>query len=117
MIDNLTSASTRLQPRTIAWIVAFAVVYDIGVLGLQVAPWFVSPQAGIAIGEYSGAIAVALCVTAAILIFRMTQSRRLRILLLAAAAVFALVTADDVFSIHERMDHGYARCSLPPCVT
>lgn len=105
MTDDLTSASTRLQPRTIAWIVAFAVVYDIGVLGLQVAQWLVSPQAGIAIGEYSSAIAVALCVTAAILIFRMTRSRRLRILLLAAAAVFALLTVDDVFSIHERMNN------------
>jgi len=105
MTDNPTSASPRLQPRTIAWFVAFAVAYDIGVLGLQVAQWLVSPQAGVAIGEYSGAIAVALCVTVAILIFRMTGSRRLRVLLLAAAAVFALLTADDVFSIHERMNN------------
>ena len=104
MTDNLTTASTRQQPRTIAWMVAFAVVYGVGVLGLQVAQWFVSPQAGIAIGEYSGAIAVALCVTAGILIFRMAQSRRLRIML-AAAAVFALLTADDVFSIHEIMNN------------
>lgn len=105
MTDNLTSASTRQQARTIAWMVAFAVAYDIGLLGLQVAQWFVSPQAGIDIGEYSGAIAVALCVTAGILIFRMAQSRRLRILLLAAAAVFALLTVDDVFSIHETMNN------------
>lgn len=105
MTENLTSASARLQPRTIAWFVAFAVAYGIGVLGLQVAQWLVSPQAGAVIGEYSGAIAVVLCVTVAILIFRMTGSRRLRILLLAAAAVFALLTADDVFSIHERMNN------------
>src|SRR6185312_16371881 len=105
MTENLTSASARLQPRTIAWFVAFAVAYAIGVLGLQVAQWLVSPQAGAVIGEYSGAIAVVLCVTVAILIFRMTGSRRLRILLLAAAAVFALLTADDVFSIHERMNN------------
>jgi hypothetical protein len=105
MTDNLTAASTKLQSRTIAWFVAFAVTYDIGVLGLQVAQWLVSPRAGVAIGEYSGAIAVALCVTLAILIFRMTGSRRLRILLLAVAAVFALLTADDVFSIHERMNN------------
>jgi hypothetical protein len=105
MTDNLTAASTRLQSRTIAWFVAFAVAYDIGVLGLQVAQWLVSPRAGVAIGEYSGAIAVALCVTLAILIFRMTGSRRLRILLLAVAAVFALLTVDDVFSIHERMNN------------
>ena len=105
MTENLTSAPPRLQPRTIAWIVAFAVVYDVGVLGMQIVQWLVSPQAGIAIGEYSSAIAVALCVTAAVLIFRMTHSRRLRMVLLAAAAVFALLTADDVFSIHERMNN------------
>jgi hypothetical protein len=105
MTENLISAPPRLPPRTIAWFVAFAIVYDIGVLGLQVAQWFVSPQAGVAIGEYSGTIAIALCVTVAILIFRMTHSRRLRMVLLAAAAVFALLTADDVFSIHERMNN------------
>jgi hypothetical protein len=105
MIDNLTPPPTRLHPHTITWFVAFAVVYDIGVLGLQVAQWFVSPQAGVAIDEYSGAIAVALCVTVAILIFRMTGSRRLRMVLLAAAAVFALLTVDDVFALHERMNN------------
>jgi len=105
MIDNLAPASHKLSNRTIASIVAFAIAYDIGVLGLQLTQWFGSPQGATTIGEYSGAIAVALCVVAAILIRKMTRNRRLRIVALAAAAVFAVLTVDDIFSIHERMNN------------
>lgn len=105
MTHNLMLASRRLNRRTIVSVVAFAIAYDLGVLGLQLTQWFGSPQGAATIGEYSGAIAVALCVIAAILIRKMTQNRRLRILALAAAAVFAVLTVDDIFSIHERMNN------------
>src|SRR5262249_53066636 len=89
MIENLTPASPRLNQRTIASIVAFAILYETAVLGLQLTKWFGAPPAVAIIGEYSGAIAVALCVVAAILVCKMTGNRRLRIIALAAAAVFA----------------------------
>ena len=90
--------------RTIAWIVGLAVAYDIGVLGLQLRDWFGSPKTSASIGEYSSSVAVALCIVALILIRQMTQNRRLRLLSLAIAIVFALLTLDDVFNIHERMN-------------
>jgi hypothetical protein len=105
MIENLTPPSPRLNQHTIASIVAFAIVYEIVVLGLQLTRWFGAPPAVAIIGEYSGAVAVALCVIAAILVCKMTRSRRLRIIALAAAAVFAALTVDDVFSIHDRMNN------------
>jgi hypothetical protein len=101
----LTRSSNASSQRAIVWIVGIAISYDIGVLGLQLFDWFGPLQASTAIGEYSGAIAVALCVIAAILIWKMTQSRRLRILSLATAAIFAVLTVDDIFSIHERMNN------------
>jgi len=105
MIGSLTRPSNGSSYRPIAWIVGIAISYDIGLLGLQLFDWFGPPRSGATIGEYSGAIAVALCVIAAILIWKMTQSRRLRILSLATAAIFAVLTVDDVFSIHERMNN------------
>ncbi len=105
MSRSLTRSSNGSNQRAIAWIVGIAISYDIGVLGLQLFDWFGPLRAATAIGEYSGAIAVALCVIAAILIWKMTQSRRLRILSLATAAVFAVLTVDDIFSIHERMNN------------
>ncbi len=105
MSGSLTWPSDGSSQRAIAWVVGIAISYDIGVLGLQLFDRFGPLRACTAIGEYSGAIAVALCVIAAILIWKMTQSRRLRILSLAAAAVFAVLTVDDIFSIHERMNN------------
>jgi hypothetical protein len=105
MSGILTRSSNGSSQRAIVWIVGIAISYDIGVLGLQLFDWFGPLQASTAIGEYSGAIAVALCVIAAILIWKMTQSRRLRILSLATAAIFAVLTVDDIFSIHERMNN------------
>ena len=105
MSGSLTRSSNGSSQRAIVWIVGIAISYDIGLLGLQLFDWFGPPQTGAATGEYSGAIAVALCVIAAILIWKMTQSRRLRLLSLATAAVFAVLTVDDVFSIHERMNN------------
>lgn len=90
--------------RTIAWIVGLAVAYDIGVLGLQLRDWFGAPKASASIGEYSSSVAVALCLVALIFIRQMTQDRRLRLISLAIAIVFALLTLDDVFNIHERMN-------------
>src|SRR5215475_5499189 len=90
--------------RTIAWIVGLAVAYDIGVLGLQLRDWFGVPKASASIGEYSSSVAVALCVVTLILIRKLTQNPRLRLLSLAIAVVFALLTLDDVFNIHERMN-------------
>jgi len=90
--------------RTIAWIVGLAVAYDIGVLGLQLRDWFGVPKASASIGEYSSSIAVALCVVTLILIRKLTQNPRLRLLSLAMAVVFALLTLDDVFNLHERMN-------------
>jgi hypothetical protein len=105
MTESLAPASRRLNQRTIASVVAVAIVYDIVVLGLQLTKWFGAPPAVATIGEYSGAVAVALCVIAAILVCKMTRDRRLRIIALAAAAVFAALTVDDVFSIHDRMNN------------
>ena len=90
--------------RTIAWIIALAVAYDIGVLGLQLRDWLGSPQTGQSIGEYSGSVAVALCVVALILVRKLTQNPRLRLLSLAIAVVVALLALDDIFNIHERMN-------------
>jgi hypothetical protein len=87
MIENLTPAPHRLNQRTIASIVAFAIVYEIIVLGMQLTKWFGAPPAVATIGEYSGAVAVALCVIAAILVCKMTRNRRLRIIALTAAAL------------------------------
>ncbi len=105
MSGSLTWPSNGSSHRAIAWIVGIAISYDVGLLGLQLFDWFGPPQTGAATGEYSGAIAVALCVIAAILIWKMTQSRRLRVLSLATATVFAVLTVDDIFSIHERMNN------------
>lgn len=104
MTEGLGRPSNGVHQRTIAWIVGLAVAYDIGVLGLQLRDWVGSPKASASIGEYSSSIAVALCVVALILIRKMTQDPRLRVLSLAIAVVFTLLTLDDVFNIHERMN-------------
>ena len=104
MTGRLPLVAHSSYHRTIAWIVGLAIAYDIGLLGLQLRDWFGSPKTSASIGEYSSSVAVALCIVALILIRQMTQNRRLRLLSLAIAIVFALLTLDDVFNIHERMN-------------
>jgi len=96
--------ASKSYQQTIAWIVGLAVAYDIGVLGLQLRDWFGSPRSSASIGEYSSSVAVALCVVALILVRKLTQNPRLRVLSLAIAVVVALLALDDVFNIHERMN-------------
>src|SRR5262245_53109017 len=105
MTDNLTPSSNAAHGRLIVWIVGFAILSDLAVFGLEMFPWFGRPQPVMAGDEYSAAIAIALCVIAVVLIRRVTQSRRLRAILIATAAVFAVLTIDDAFSIHERMNN------------
>jgi hypothetical protein len=105
MTDNLTPSSNAAHRRLILWIIGFAVIYDLAVFGLQMFQWFGSAQPVMDVDEYSAAVAIALCAIAIVLIRRVTQSRRLRALTIATAAVFAVLTIDDAFSIHERMNN------------
>jgi hypothetical protein len=104
MTDHVTTSSGPPHSRTLIWLIGIAIVYDLGVFGLQLFHWLGLSTAGFATGEYSGTLALALCAFASVFIQRATASRRLRVLAWVAAAIFAVLTVDDAFSIHERMN-------------
>jgi len=91
--------------RTFIWVVGIIVAYGLGALGLHLFQWFGLPGAGLALRELSGVLALALSVLATAFLWRSSASRRLRLLAWAAAAVFAVLTVDQAFSIHERMNN------------
>lgn len=86
---------------TVGRIVGLAVAYDIGVFGLHLFNWFGAPISDTSVARYSGSIAIALCMMALLFIRETTRSRRIRVLALAAATIFAVVSADGIFSIRE----------------
>jgi len=102
MGDKLTSFF-EARRRILVCIIGIAIVYDLGMLGLQLFQWFGLPQPDFVIDEYSTPFASALCAAATLLILQATR-RRLRALAWALGAILALLVVDNTFSIHARMD-------------
>jgi len=103
-MGNKLTSSFEARQRTLVCIIGTAVLYDLGLLGLQLFQWYGSSDSNLAIGDYSTALAFTLCLSAILLIMRVTSPRQ-RALAWASAAIFAVLIVDHAFSIHERMKY------------